>query len=434
MRKILLTLMLLTGGLLFAQMPTLPLDFESTTVTYSYTDFNGGAATVIANPDMSGINMSANVTQMVKNAGEVWGGSWIQLAGPIDFSTNKIFKAKVWSPRVGARMLLKVENATNGAINFEREDTTTTANAWEELTWDFSAIDVNNTYEKVVVIFDLGVMGDGTSNFTFYFDDINNVMGGGGPTLNQIDLPVTFEDTTVDYTLTDFGGNVHMIVPDPTNSSNTVAQVEKTGTAELWAGTTISTALGFANPIPFSMGNTIMSVDVWSPDASIPIRLKAEDHTNNQVSVETETMVTMASMWETMEFDFSNEVANTAAIDFNNTYDMASIFFNFGTDGATAGAKTYYFDNVQFGSVVISNDPARENLRYFPNPATDQLNIRSDRPINSVQVFDLAGKEMMRLAPTAQNVNVDVSNLAPGMYIFTTNSDGKSDTFRVVVQ
>jgi hypothetical protein len=87
-----------------------------------------------------------------------------------------------------------------------------------------------------------------------------------------------------------------------------------------------------------------------------------------------------------------------------------------------------------FGSVMISNDPARENLRYFPNPATSQVNIRSDRPINSVQVFDLAGKEMIRMNTSAQNVNVDVSTLAPGMYIFTTESFGKTDTFRVVVQ
>jgi hypothetical protein len=29
---------------------------------------------------------------MVKNAGQTWGGSWIQLANPIDFSVNKTFK------------------------------------------------------------------------------------------------------------------------------------------------------------------------------------------------------------------------------------------------------------------------------------------------------------------------------------------------------
>ena len=31
------------------------------------------------------------------------------------------------------------------------------------------------------------------------------------------------------------------------------------------------------------------------------------------------------------------------------TYNKASIFFNFGVTGATAGAKTYYFDDLAFG-------------------------------------------------------------------------------------
>ena len=79
---------------------------------------------------------------------------------------------KVFSPRIGAKVLLKVENLTNGGISFEKEVTTTTANAWELLTIDFSAINTANSYQKIVLIFDLGTMGDGTANFTYLFDDI----------------------------------------------------------------------------------------------------------------------------------------------------------------------------------------------------------------------------------------------------------------------
>ena len=109
---------------------------------------------------------------MVKGAGEVWGGSYITLANPIDFSLGKKVKVKVYSPRVGAKLLLKVENLTNGAISYEKEVTTTKAGAWEELTFDYSGINTGNSYQKVVMIFDLGTVGDGSSNFTFYFDEI----------------------------------------------------------------------------------------------------------------------------------------------------------------------------------------------------------------------------------------------------------------------
>jgi hypothetical protein len=79
---------------------------------------------------------------------------------------------KVYSPRVGARVLLKVENQTNGGISYEKEVQTTTANAWEELVFDYSAVNTANSYQKIVLIFDLGTQGDGSANFTWLFDDI----------------------------------------------------------------------------------------------------------------------------------------------------------------------------------------------------------------------------------------------------------------------
>jgi len=150
----------------------LPLDFESGTLNYTFTNFDGGNVTIVNNPASGGINTSAKVGKMVKNAGQPWGGSFITLDAPISFGALRTFKMKVWSPRVGAKVLLKVENLTNGGISFEKEVTTTVANGWEELTFDYTGINVANSYQKVVLIFDNGTMGDGSSNFTFYFDDI----------------------------------------------------------------------------------------------------------------------------------------------------------------------------------------------------------------------------------------------------------------------
>ena len=58
---------------------------------------------------------------------------------------------------------------------------------------------------------------------------------------SQVNLPITFEETaTVDYELSDFGGNMSSIVTDPTDPNNTVGQAIKTNVAEIWAGTTLS--------------------------------------------------------------------------------------------------------------------------------------------------------------------------------------------------
>jgi hypothetical protein len=318
----------------------LPLTFESPTVNYAFTNFGGGDVTVISNPQSNGINTSTKVGKMVKNAPEVWGGSFISLGTPIDFSANKVFRMKVFSPRVGAKVLLKVENATDGSISFEKEATCTVANAWEDLAFDYSTINTANAYQKIVLIFELGTAGDGSANFTFLFDDIR--LTNSLPT-TLLSLPVTFDDAGVTYLTTDFGGNQTVSDVDPGNASNKVKKTTKPNGAETWAGTTLSP--GFAAPIPFTASATQMSVRVYSPAAGLHVRLKVEDRGNNTHSVETEAVTTVANAWETLVFDFANQAPGTAALNLSYTFDMASIFFDFGTGGT---GKVFYWDDVTF--------------------------------------------------------------------------------------
>ena len=168
----------------------------------------------------------------------------------------------------------------------------------------------------------------------------------------QMALPVTFDAPLVEYGLLGFDGSEDAtIVVDPTDASNQVARVVKSATAGASSGVTITAPaqLGFSSAVPFTVDSTTMSVRVWSPDAGIQVRLKVEDHTNPTHSVETNVMTTVANEWETLVFDFANQSAGTAALNLGYVYDKASIFFNFGVDGATAGEKTYYFDDVAFG-------------------------------------------------------------------------------------
>ena len=321
----------------------LPLDFETVGQTYNFNNFDGGGTTVIANPKPGTINTSGKVAKMVKSGGQPWGGSVISLATPIDFSANKVFRMKVYSPRVGAKVLLKVENASNGGISFEKEVATTVANAWEDMVFDYRTINTANAYQNIVLIFDNGTMGDGSANFTFYLDDIRLTNTIPTAQKTQINLPVTFDNDTVDYTVIDFGNNSTIDALDPTNAANKVKKTTKTNGAETWAGTTIGTALGFINPIALSPTASQMTVRVYSPAAGLPIRLKIEDHTNPTISVETEAKTTVANAWETLNFDFVNQASGTAVINYSSKYNKASIFFDFNTVG---NGKVFYWDDV----------------------------------------------------------------------------------------
>lgn len=319
----------------------LPLTFESATTQYNFTNFGGGDVTVVNNPFKTGINTTNKVGKMVKNAPEVWAGSFITLGAPIDFSANKVFRMKVYSPRVGAKVLLKVENATDGNINFEKEVSTTVANAWEDLAFDYRTINTANSYQKIVLIFDLGTAGNGSANFTYYFDDIRltNTLPS-----SQIDLPVTFDVAGINYTVTDFGGNTTVDGVDPGNNANNIKVTTKPNGAETWAGTTIGTPTGFATRIPFAANATKMSIRIYSPAAGIPVRLKVEDQADNTKSVETQVNTTVANAWETLVFDFANHVSGTAPLNLTYTYNKASVFFDFGTVGS---GKVFRWDDVQ---------------------------------------------------------------------------------------
>ena len=314
----------------------LPLDFESSTINYSFVNFGGGDVTVISNPQANGINTSTKVGKMVKNAPEVWGGSFIMSGNPIDFSANKVFRMKVFSPRVGAKVLLKVENATDGSISFEKETATATANTWEDLVFDYSAINTANSYQKVVLIFDLGTTGDGSANFTWLFDDIRltNVLPS-----TTVKMPINFEDPVVNYTFTNFGNAVSTVVNNPHNDANNVSakvgKLTKNNGAEVWAGS----FLELGSPIDFSSLKKI-KMKVWSPKPGITIKMKLENLANNNINTEVDAVNTVANGWEDLLFDFTG--INNA-----NNYQRLVVFFDFGTNG---DGKDYFFDDIQLTS------------------------------------------------------------------------------------
>ena len=335
--------------------------FDSPEVTYTLTGFGGADdSTVVVDPT----DPTNNVARVVKSAtAELWAGTTVS-TGPNNTVPQLLFTAddttmtvRVWSPDAGIQIRLKVEDATDGSKSVETEATTTVANDWETLTFDFAneaagtaPLNLAYTYNRVSIFFNFGVPGSVAGEKTYYFDDMA-FSGGTPPPPPPAGWPtITFDSPEVTYTLTGFGGaDDSTVVVDPTDPTNNVARVVKSATAELWAGTTVST--GPNNTVPqllFTADDTTMTVRVWSPDAGIQIRLKVEDATDGSKSVETEATTTVANDWETLTFDFANEAAGTAPLNLAYTYNRVSIFFNFGVPGSVAGEKTYYFDDMAF--------------------------------------------------------------------------------------
>ncbi len=404
----------------------LPVDFENDQVLIEdIVNFDGGTGSVVSNPQIDDNNPSEQVGVITREGGEIWAGSYIELDNYLDFSTNTHISMSVYTPISGLTVKFKLEG-DNGAQT-ERDAYSTQSNDWETLTWSFAG-EPSNTYNKLVLMFDFGNVGDGGENSTFYFDNINSFDPSGG--LNQIDLPVTFEDPEVYYTVIDFEGNgPSTIVEEGGNHYVQVIKNDESGTS---AGVTIGTEEGFATNIPVTSSDTKMYAHVYvegTTQIGIPVRFKIENSNDPTQSVETEAFTSVAGEWEVLEFDFSNEASGTAALNTSYPFNMASIFFNFGTTGDNE--TIYRLDNISFGSPISLsiNDNISTSYRLYPNPVVDKINIIGIDGTERVTVTDILGKELFK-GLGIQEINL--SNYGKGSYFITLSKENKSHTFKII--
>ncbi|MDX1760675.1 MAG: hypothetical protein R3218_00830 [Christiangramia sp.] len=151
---------------------TLPVSFENSALSYSFTPFEGAEIALEENPYKGGINPSNTVVRFTKTVdSQPYAGNTLQLDENIDFSTTQKISVKVYSPKKDIPVLLKLENSADGSINSEVSATITKENQWEELVFDFSGIDTTQDFGKVIIFFDFPgeARGDGT---VYYYDDI----------------------------------------------------------------------------------------------------------------------------------------------------------------------------------------------------------------------------------------------------------------------
>ena len=406
-------LFLLSSTASFGQID-FPFDFEAPESTPEFVDFEMAETTVVANPNINDNNPSDFVAKMVRNpGGEIWAGSIVTLPAYLDLSEVGAFRLKIHSPMSGTVVKLKLE----GLGVTELDAITTVANDWETLEWDFTGAP-SGTFNQVAFMLDFGLYGDGSGLSTFYFDDVELFDGAGD--LLQVNLPITHEDEAVHYQTTSFAGSFSETALDPIDETNTVTKVTKHWLALDYAGTTVSTPLGLAEPIAFEPGYTTISVDVFSPAAGVAVRLKAEEYLNMANSVETQLNTTTAYEWETLTFDLSQPVPGTPALNYNLNYTILSVFFDFGNPGYLSGTTDYYYDNVVFNGNPTRVDGLNSTDAFFyPSILTGEqslvFNGGGDTPVN-LHVFDMQGR-LVQQEWVQSGQPVHLHSCTPGMYV-----------------
>ncbi len=141
---------------------------------------DGTAYTRVANPKEDAVNSSCFAGKVVNSSTNPWDNVQINVATKLDFDANAGFKMKVYSPKAGTKVTMKLEEI--GAAGNNTGDVAavrTKTGEWEELTFPFPAT-ASGKFNKIVIFFDL----ESKNSDTYHFDDLKlyarTTSGGGG--------------------------------------------------------------------------------------------------------------------------------------------------------------------------------------------------------------------------------------------------------------
>lgn len=86
-------------------------------------------------------------------------------------------------------------------------------------------------------------------------------------------------------------------------------------------------------------------------------------------------------------------------------------------------------------NVLSANSFAlNDNLNVYPNPSNNVWNIRGQQTIQSLDVYDVLGKQVMNLQPNNTNVTIDATALPNGLYFARMVTELGSSSTKLIKQ
>ncbi len=350
---------------------------------------NHGSFAVIANPDMSGINTSANVGQYTKG-GAAFSTVSAFLPEGIDLSANPQINLQVWAPAGSESVTLQLSSPIEG-----NRDVTRTIDAtmeWVQLSFNFEESATITDFESIRILFDPGTAAAGT---IYYFDNL--IQGDVTVDLceNVDSLTNYLDDFECQRNVTYLAGADRLnVIPNPDISAgnNSATVGEYTDPQDQFS----ALVLDQPGSIDLSLENQF-HIKVWAPIAG-PMVVKLEGGTSP--SLEVPVQITQTEEWVEYVVDFSSqEMAD---------HDRVAVFFNFNM--VSTQEDVYYIDDIFF-----TRDSYRGCVSDFetPNTTIDTWRYFANGSLESM------GKQFEIVA----NPNLDDLNMSENVGEFVKASD-----------
>ena len=294
-------------------------------ITAPVAGFEGGEGSAIeAGPAGGG---SGNSFKVLRSGGQVFALGIVEAVVPIT-AERRTVSAQVYSPTAGIRMVMKLEGP-GGANTGDVEANETVVVGWQTLTWTFTSANPASTYNKIVLLPNLGTV-DAAPGKAYYFDNITLVGSAAPPPPPTGTVVVNFDDITAPVAGFEGGeGSAIEAGPAGGGSGNSFKVLRSGGQVF---------ALGIVEAIvPITADRRTVSAQVYSPTAGIRMVMKLEGPGGANTG-DTEANETVVAGWQTLTWTFGS--ANPAS-----TYNKIVLLPNLGTVDAAPG-KAYYFDTI----------------------------------------------------------------------------------------
>lgn len=343
--------------------------------------------------------------------------------GGIDLSSMEKMYIDYYTTQdvVGAKLFVKLVD-TNDSQEVLLDLGTVTAGSWQTVEVDLSAQNTANIDLSTVTQF---LIDASTYGGTFFIDNwyFANVTEPGPsaaaptpPARNAADVISLYSDAYTDVTSNFDAG---------------------------WCGTNSVSEISVAgNATTAYLGNTCQGI-------VLNAGVDASAFTNLHVDIYIEAGTDLTSSVFNLKFvnqpgggalEMNLNVASSPALiagqwlSVDLTVDLTS-FTGFKEFGITSNLNNkVWYDNLYAykGTPLGINEVNSFSVITYPNPVENTLNVSAGISIDSVSIFDITGREVLRSKPNATAFSLDVSNLNKGIYLVTVKAGEQELTTKLV--
>ena len=401
-----------------------------------------------------------NTTQVLKlvgnTAGQPWQGVNLTLTSLVNLTTTKTMTMDVFSA-TPITFLVKVTGGTGGPAIVAASATHTGGSTWQTISFTFDtsldgqAAPANGIYTGFVIH---AYWEPGRTEFfvpttcptparTFYVDNIKGPLGtapvdpapaSAAPTPPDrpvADVKSIFSDSYAPVTAIGYTGDDNTYNNSWCGANTTLVQVAGNNTNKI-AGLGCEGITFLAGRFS-AAGFTRFHMDIWTatPTQDKSFNFKFSNWSGGTGETNAyEYSATNANLLPSVNpgtwISIDLPISSFTAINAPNNTDFVQFVI-------TSDLGTVYYDNLYLHKNTLGTQSFEaSNVKMYPNPATNVLNIESVSNIEKVSVYNVLGQQVLSKISNNKLVNLDVSNLEVGIYVVKTTIDGNASSSKFI--